>query len=232
MNTQIVLAAGVLALATFPALADSKTYDVAAFDRAEFSSSVSATIVIGPTQSVVAEAADPAVLEDLRVQVVAGRLNVWLESDFWDLFSFRSDDVHVSVTVPALTGIVANSSADVKASGIAGEAIDVEVSSSASVVLTDLAVKSARLEASSSGDLVLDGTCVTASVQVSSSATVAGDRFECVDLDIDASSSAKARLFATGQVNADVSSSAKVELFGKPAHVDDDVSSSGDVDVI
>jgi hypothetical protein len=223
--------AALLATSAIPAFAASETYDREAFTKARIDTSIKAKIVVGPSQSISAEAADPATFEDLRIEVVNGKLHAWMEDDFWDFVTFRDRDVTLTITVPVLDAIAATSSADIAVSGATG-ALEVAASSSATIALTGVQLDKPRFDASSSADIDVDGSCTSATVSVSSSATISGDRFECVDLKVTASSSADARLFASGQVDAEVSSSANLVLLGDPDHVDDDVSSSGNVDVL
>lgn len=224
--------AATLAITAFPAFAATQTFEHDAFTKARFETSVDANIVVGPAQSITVEARDPATLDDLRIEVVNGELHAWMERDLWDFLAFRNDDVKLTITVPALSGVEASSSADVVVTGIAASAFDVAASSSASVTLTGIKVDQGRFEASSSASINVDGSCTVATIEISSSATFAGETFKCVDLNLQASSSADARLFGTGSVDADVSSSASVILAGNPARIDQHISSSGSLDIL
>lgn len=219
------------ALSATTAFAESRTFEFEPFTGASFSSDISATIVAGATQSVTVDARNATDLEDLRIEVVNGKLNAWVERDLWDFFASRDRQITVVVSVPVLDQLDASAGASVEATGMSGDVV-IDASSGGTLKLSEVDARSARINASSGAELFLAGQCLTANVQISSSASVAAEGFECGDLDIEASSASSATFFAKGRVNATASSAARVSLAGHPRHVDDDVSSGGDVDVL
>lgn len=253
MTTRAFAAAALAALAATPALAESRTYDLGAFTAIDLTDGIAATIVTGSEQSIIATALDPAVLDDLRVVVHGDRLYANLEGDFWDWLSFRNEDVQLTITVTsALTGITASASSEVRVDSTNGDELTIQASSSAEVAIAEAASARVLIDASSSSDVTIQsadianvsinassssevnlaGTCDDAVANVSSSATIEAGTLQCVDLRVDASSSSDSRFFATGNVTAYASSSAKVEVLGSPARVDQDVSSSAEIDII
>ncbi|OEO31054.1 hypothetical protein VW23_018370 [Devosia insulae DS-56] len=230
--TTILLLGGIAALSVSPSLAASKTYDRAAFTGVDIGSSLDARIEIGPIQSIRAETADQVNLDKLHVEVVNGRLRAFMERSVWDLVSFSDPHVAITIVTPSLDALSASAAAEVIASGMTGSKLTVEVSSSADIKVAHIDTQSIAISASSAGTLDLDGACVSGTVQISSGASISGAALECVDLNIEASSGASGVLFASGQVNAQVSSGANIQLAGHPDHVDDEVSSGADVDVL
>jgi hypothetical protein len=232
--TVAVIAAVAIGNATAaPSVAISQSFDLTAFTEADVQSDLSVAFVVGGPQSIAVEASSQAALDDLRLDVIGGKLYAWVENDFWDLVAVRGDDrIAITITVPSLDSLAASASADVEVSGMTGEAVSFEVSSSATLDATGLDVEAVRIDASSAGIVVLSGSCLSADVNVSSSALFNGKGFECTDVAVNASSAAQAVVFATGLVDANASSSATVLITGHPSHVDDDEDSGGDVSTL
>lgn len=227
----LTAAALIAALSASTALAESRAFEFEPFTGASFASDINATIVAGAAQSVTVDARNATDLEDLRIEVVNGKLSAWIERDLWDFFASRDRQITVVVSVPVLDQLDASAGASVEATGISGDVV-IDASSGGTLKLSEVDARSARVNASSGAKLSLDGRCLTANVQISSSASLAAAGFECGDVDIEASSASSATLFANGHVNATASSAARVSLAGHPRHVDDDVSGGGDVDVL
>jgi hypothetical protein len=234
MNFSLVptLSLAALLLTAAPALAEARTYTLDSFDRASFASSVEATIAIGDTQSVVAEATDPAVLDDLRIEVVGGELRAWLDDDLWDFLSFRNNELRVVITVPALQAIRASSSSKVDASGLDAGSFAVDADSSAQVRLANVEIGKVMLNADSSSTIVIDGSCDTADVNTSSSATIEAAALQCDVVTVEASSSSTSRVFASDSAKVQANSSATVELSGRPAGLHSEVNSSASLNLL
>jgi hypothetical protein len=224
-----LLVVGTFATAAF---AETRAIDLGTFTAAAFESNLSAKIVVGGEQSVTIEGANPADLDDVRFEIINGRLRAWRDTDIWDFLALRRDDVLITITVPALSGIEASGASDVDAVGISGDALNVAVSSASSVVISDAAVNSAAIEVSSAGQLTISGKSTTARIETSSSGMINARGFEVVDVDITASSASRTLMFASGLVTANASSAALIEISGHPLHVDDEVSSGADVNIL
>ena len=223
-----------LALSSFPtaALAETREIDLGTFTAAAFESNLSAKIVVGGEQSVTIEGVNPADLDDIRFEIVDGRLRAWRDTDIWDFVALRRDEVLITITVPALNGIEASGASDVDAVGITGDALDVAVSSGSFVLIRDAEVNSTAIEVSSAGRLSISGTSKTAQIEASSSGMINAHGFEVVDVDITASSASQTLMFASGMVTAEASSAALIEIAGHPLHVDDEVNSGADVNIL
>lgn len=223
---------GLMALATGTAFAEIRAVDASPFTSASFDSQLIGSIVVGGPQSITIEADNSGDLDDVRFEVTNGLLRVWRTTDFGDVLALRGGDVKVTITVPSLEALSANAASRIEAHGMTGESVEISVSSSASLVARDITAHSMRVEASSAGMLVLAGTCETVHVEMSSAAQIAAGTLECVDISINGSSASRALLFASGNVTADVSSAAQIELAGHPRHVDDEVNSGADVNIL
>lgn len=230
----LLFTASVLALAALStaALAETRAVDLGPFTSASFISNLKAKIVVGGEQSVTIEGVNPGDLDDVRFEIANGELRVWRDSDLWDYLSFRGDEVTVTISVPTLDGVAASGASRVEATGITGESLAIMVSSASVVVLHDVDVTATSVQVSSAGALLIDGKSTTARIEASSAAQIGARGFEVVDVEITASSASKTLMFASGVVTADASSAAIIEIAGNPLHVDDDVSSGADVDLI
>jgi hypothetical protein len=228
----LLAAASAVALAAVPAVASPLPIELDPFNRASISSAIEATIIIGSEQSVDVEVNDPAVLDELRAEVVNGQLRVWRDRGLIGFAIFRDDMLKLTVTVPTLDAIAAESAADVVIIGAHGDDLAIAAESSATIVLSDLAVGSLRVDAESAADIELSGTCDKAVVRIQSSARLDAGRLKCADVDAIASSSSTARLSGSRNVEATASSSARIELVGRPTGLFADVNSSGDIDIV
>jgi hypothetical protein len=227
--------AAVLCLAApATAFAASKTFDVGPFTAIEISSGIDAIVTVGgATQSVVAESPNQEELDELIVEVVDGKLHARTDWDFFDLFNWAAGDrqTKVTITVPALTEANANSGADINVTGISGDQVRLESSSGADLDASGVTAKTYILNASSGADLTVSGTCESADIDSSSGSDLRADKLLCADVSAKASSGSSADVYATASLKADVSSGATVGVYGKPAKVEDEVSSGGDLEL-
>jgi hypothetical protein len=227
----LILAGTIVAMNSTNALAASRTLELPAFTKASISSGIEAKFVVGATQSVMVGADNAADFDNVHITVVDGRLKASMDFDFWDFITFSRHTISLTVASPSLQSLNADSGARVDATGMAGDVM-IAASSGADLRVHNIAAGAATIDASSGSTIWLEGSCDTADVQNSSGALIGAARFECTDLDVQASSGSSALLHAKRQVNAFVSSGAKVSLGGNPEHVDDEVSSGGDVDIV
>lgn len=225
------IAAGLLLSTTGAALSASKTYEVGSFTAVEISSGIHATIEVGPAQSVRAESPRQRDLDDLVVEVRNGKLRAYSDWNLLDLFNFAGPRIDMVITVPALDDAEANSGADIALTGISGKTVALTSTSGAGIDATGVAGKTIRIEVTSGANIDVRGACGNADVEVTSGANLRADRLECADVDVNASSGASASVFASSSVKADASSGANIDVRGKPASVDIDESSGGDVDI-
>lgn len=226
----LVLAVGAAAAGS-PAFGASTTYELEAFSAVEISAGIHATIEVGPPQSVRAESPSQRDLDDLVVEVRNGRLRVYTDWNLLDLFDFGTRRIEMSITVPTLDDAEATSGAGIDATGISGETVALKATSGARIDATGVAGKEFKLEATSGATVEVEGACGSADIKVTSGATLRADRLECTDVAVDSSSGATAIVFASASVKADASSGARIDVRGKPASVDVDESSGGDVDI-
>ena len=213
------------------ALGASKTYELDAFTAVDISNGIEARIEVGPAQSVRAESAREADLEDLIVTVENGKLHARTDWDILDIFAFAQRRITLHVTVPALDAAEASSGADIEVKGMSGEKVELESSSGADIEAQDVAGRVIRINLSSGADISVDGACGSADMDISSGATLRAERLACADVAVNASSGATARIFASASLRANASSGAAIEVSGKPASVDKEESSGGEIEI-
>ena len=176
---------------------------VGTFDAVRSSASIQVDITVGPAGSVQVRA-DDNLLSNLVTEVQGSTLSVsWTGS-----VSQRSPAV-VTVTMPELTSLEAESSSEITATGVSAASLMVAASSSARITASGTA-DGLDLGAASSAEVDLSGL-------VAQQATV------------DLSSSARATVHVVGPVSGGVASSATLVLVGQPASVNVATSSSGTV---
>ena len=213
--------------------AASKTFEVEPFTAIEISSGINAVVTVGGTgQSVVADSPRQQEIDELVVEVRGGKLHAYADWDFFDLFDWgASRTITLTVTVPTLDSAEANSGADVDVRGIVADSVHLASSSGADLNATGLAGKRFELDASSGADLSAAGTCDSARINASSGADLRADKLLCADIEANASSGANADVYASASLRANVSSGASIDVYGKPAKVEDETSSGGDLQI-
>jgi hypothetical protein len=212
----------VLALST-GVRADSRFIEVPAFTAAEFNSALIVNVVVGGPQAVSIEAPNSKDLDDVRYEVVDGKLRVWIDRDFWDVVSLHDGRVTVTVRVPALDNLAAGSATRVNATGLAGDTVVIDASSAAILIVDGVVAGRVAISSSSGGRVFVSGECAIVDASVSSASWVNARDLVCVDAEIEASSASQAVFYASGTATVDVSSAANLTLMGNPGRVDDEV---------
>lgn len=232
MHTLLQTAAVAALLATVPAsaFAASKTFEVEPFTAIEISSGIDARVTTGGTLSVVGEAPDEGQLSELKVEVSGGKLRAFVD---WNLLGFLMPDktLKLTVTVPELNSVSADSGADVVVTGVTGTVVTLGASSGANLSVTGATGKQYEIGSSSGAGLAVEGTCESAAIEASSGATLRADELLCQTIRAEASSGATADVFASAGAKLEASSGATLNVAGKPASVEQDASSGGSVNI-
>lgn len=234
-STVAGLTAALLAMGPASALAASKTFDVEPFTAIEITSGLDAVVTVGGTLSVVAESPRQEELDELRIEVRNGRLRASTDGEDWGLLEFLFEagnrETRITITVPELTAAEASAGSDVDVSGMSGDEVVLNASSGADLNVTAASGTRFELNASSGSDLTVEGTCKSADVNASSGSDLDAERLLCEDVAVNASSGSGARVHASASVDAEASSGASVSVSGKPAEVEQEASSGGDIDL-
>jgi hypothetical protein len=227
---KLAAASAALLLLAAPALAETRTIDLPAFTALDVSSGIDAVVSIGATQSITAEAKDKRLLDDLQIKVDGITLKAYYDWSFFDIFSFGDrDQIKLTITVPALTGIEASAGSDVEATGIAGDTLEFGASSGADLKVTGVAGKSIDLSASSGAGLKVAGSCETGKANASSGSDLEADDLLCATMDANASSGSDLDVYASKSIKANASSGSDLTIHGNPAEVKQEASSGSDI---
>jgi hypothetical protein len=211
------------------AFAESRVLDVPAFTGVDIDTGIAATITVGVSQSVIAEAPATGDFDKFRYEVRNGVLHVWYDWDIGRIFDFGDRSMTLTISAPSLDYIESSSGASVTATGLAGENLTLEASSGAHITAAKIVGATYKMDASSGAGITLDGTCTTASVDVSSGASINAAGLACSTLSVDASSGSHIEIGASDSISADVSSGAGVIIHGRPRVDSLDASSGGGV---
>lgn len=192
-----------LLAASFGGAAGAKTRALSGFDRVSASAGTDVVIIVGEGFAVDVDGSRP----DRIVTRVEGRRLIVEPVRTWG-FSWNSGSHStVRVTMPAIAGLEASSGADIRATGLAADALS--------------------LDASSAGEIHVSGTCRSFNVSASSGAEVHAGDLRCAEGSVDASSGAEASVWAEGVLNVEASSGADVNAKGSPRLGDISLSSGG-----
>lgn len=205
---RFLLASTAAALLATPAFAETQTFNLAGFTRVSAAAGTTVNVTVGGDYSVVAESTGKG-LEKLRVEVVGDELQVGRKHKTisWG----RSENVVVTVTMPALSGLDVSSGASLDATGVDAGAF--------------------ALDASSGGSLEVTGRCDALTVDVSSGGDIDAEGLLCRTAIADASSGGNADIYASESITGDASSGGNIDVYGKPKNVSKDTSSGGSVSV-
>ena len=228
----IVSLATILLVLSTAAHAETRSIDVPEFSSASFDSALTVDVTAGATQSLTIMASHAEDLDDIRYEVVGGELSVWSERDFWDVLAQRGGVVKVTIATPSLKSLSATGASHVIARGLEGDALSFEASSASAIAIESVHARAIAVTATSAGNVSIVGECRAITAKIAGAASLDAHRLQCVDADITAASAGTAAVFASGAVKADVFSAGKLTLIGGPDHVDDEVDSGGQVEVL
>ncbi|MDB5203499.1 MAG: hypothetical protein JWQ27_2908 [Ferruginibacter sp.] len=169
--------------------------------------------------------ADDNLMKYVATDVEDGQLRIRLK----DRMNVRNANIHVFITAPEISKIVASSAADVKAIGVlrAAASISLDVSSAAKIEANVDAPK-VSLEASSAGNIDVSGKTQSMSAESSSGSDINAYDLLCETARASASSGASIKLHASVALDANSSSGASIHHHGG-AKVQQTASSGGSV---
>ncbi len=220
------------------AKAESRDFALNNFDRVDIATGLDAVVTIGDSFAVRAESGSADALNNLELSVADGVLTARLDQDFLDfiisgglvgMLLNSGNAVTINITLPAISGVSASSGADVRATGIKSDQLDLEASSGADVKLTGATLGAVRAGASSGASIDLSGTCTSIDAEASSGSGIDAGDLVCATATAGASSGADIAVHATQSVKAEASSGGDVDIEGNPAQTDFNSSSGGDI---
>ena len=202
---------GLAASAAFvmPALAETRTYERAAFEKIDLSAGIVLIATAGEKQSITVETEDGD-FSDLEIDVANGVLSVSRE---WNRLRWhqKKADYKVIVTAREISGLDASSGSHATLSKIDSRVMSVDMSSGAYAVVL--------------------GRSDNCTIDISSGANLDAHELVCDSATIDVSSGGHGEVFVRQSLVGDASSGGHVAVYGNPERVNIDKSSGGQIKV-
>lgn len=212
------------------ASAETRTFDVGAFNNIDISAGLDLEFTAGEAQSISVENAKGD-FSDIEVIVRGDTLVLKRKKNMnwgWNRKRLRYG---ITVSAPQISGLEASSGSDVSGRNMSGSEIRIDVSSGADVTVAGVDGGTVVIETSSGSDASVSGTCVTVRADSSSGSDLDARDLRCENGFADASSGSDISIHVTGSVDADASSGADVDVYGSPTDVQSDKSSGGSVSI-
>jgi len=227
---RILMTAGLVGLGVAGlASAETRTYDLGAFNKIDISAGLDLAFEAGGAQSISVEN-EKGDFSDIDVFVRGDTLVLKRKKNNWG-WNNRRERYSITVTAPQISDVEASSGSDVTGRNMSGDQVSIDVSSGADVVVTGVDGGTVRIETSSGSDASVAGTCQTVRAESSSGSDIEARDLVCETGYADASSGSDITIHATSSVNAEASSGADVNVYGGPTTVDSDKSSGGSVSI-
>ncbi len=229
--SNLVVASALCACAAMPVHAAEKTFDLSGFSEVSVSRGINVTIETGPF-AVEAETSRRGLMRRLDVSVRGDKLIITRDNG-WSFFMMgMTDRYDVTVSMPELEALTANSGSSVKADlDKPVDALDIDVSSGAQVELSFANAGKLSVEASSGSNIELAGLCGDAQIDASGGSDVDAEDLTCQTADLSASSGADIEIAVIQSVSGRVSSGGDIDVFGAPTILQMKESSGGDMKV-
>lgn len=212
------------------ASAETRTYDVGAFNNIDISAGLDLEFTAGEAQSISVENSKGD-FSDIEVLVRGDTLVLKRKKNMNWGWNRKRARYGITVTAPQISGLEASSGSDVSGRNMSGDEISIDVSSGADVAVTGVNGGTVMIETSSGSDADVSGTCVTVRAESSSGSDIEARDLICQNGYADASSGSDIAIHASVSVNADASSGADVDVYGGPTDVQSDKSSGGSVSI-
>ncbi len=198
-----------------------ETRDLAAFDRLTVNIPGRVEIVVGSkTQAEIS--VEESVLDILKTEISGGRLLVEFEKSVRDV-----ENLVVRITVPSLTRLDLNGSADVVCADLMkGQSIDINLNGSGDIDFSNLDFSAIDAAAHGSGDLILKGKALDFSAMVFGSGDLAALETMAERATVENSGSGDAALSVASKLKAKITGSGDISYRGEPT-VEQSVSGSG-----
>ena len=207
-------------LALVPALAQTapQLRPVASFRAVEVSNGIELRLTSGQPQRVEASADTPEQLARIKTEVHDGVLKITFDREMGDFWSKKANtrNLRVSVTAAALTGLQANSGANVEVAGAyTTDKLTLGVSSGATL-RADFTANSLQASVSSGGVATVTGKIQRLDVQASSGGVFKGDDLQAKACEASASSGGTVAVAVQESLTANASSGGDVRYSGSP----------------
>lgn len=228
---RILTAASVVALGLAgTASAETRTYDVGAFNKIDISAGLDLEFTGGEAQSITVENTKGD-FSDIEVLVRGDTLVLKRKKNMNWGWNRKRERYGITVSAPEISELEASSGSDVSGRSMSGDDIVIDVSSGADVTVTGVDGGTVTVETSSGSDASVSGSCITVRAKSSSGSDIDARDLICQNGYADASSGSDTSIHVTGSVDAEASSGADVDVYGSPTDVQSDKSSGGSVSI-
>jgi len=200
-----VLAGAAISALALPAAAETRTFDVASFDRIDISTGLQLVAIADGAQTVSVET-NEGDFTDLEIEVKDGVLYLSRE---WNRLRWHQKkvDYKITVTAPNLRGLDSS----------AGSYSD----------LSKVDARQFTLDLSSGSYAEISGRSDNCAIDLSSGANLDAKSFICSSASVDVSSGGHGELTVLNAITGDASSGGHVAVYGSPERVKIDRSSGG-----
>lgn len=231
MKRHVIAALAATLLTTLPALAETRTLEVATtFHGVNVSSGIRATVAGGKPSSVVVDAKAVKDIDELRYEVRDGILYLWYDWGLGNLFDWSGHDIAVTVGSEILDAVESSAGATVEASGLMGEEIGLEVTSGASLRTDAIEGMAYTIEVTSGADLEASGFCTSAKVQVTTGASASAKGLDCATAEVEVTTGAHLEITVKDSIEAEVTTGGHATIHGKPSVQHLETTTGGSVD--
>lgn len=193
----------------------SRSFAVANFDKVALQGSDNVNVLVGKDFSV--SATGPAdELDRLEILVDDGVLKIGRKSgSSWHIgWSRNSEDVKVTVMMPAIQGASLAGSGDMAIDSAKSDSFKGSLAGSGDLKIGRLEAKSADLSLAGSGDIVIAGKVGALEISGAGSGNVAASALEAETADISLAGSGNVDARATGSASVSVMGSGEVSISG------------------
>lgn len=200
------------------------------FNRISVNNNIDATIVRGSDYSV--ELSGRAELvEAVKTEIDGNTLKLEYDRDLYESFKglWKDNTIKAVITLPALTGVVANGGADVtSAEAWRADEFSVIANGGADIDINVQTVN-AKIIANGGADVRIGGKVKSLKVTANGGADVEARDFAAEDVDITANGGADVSVHADNTLKARANGSADITYYGNASQVD--VKSNGGADI-
>ena len=217
MIRALVLAPLFLIAAAAPAQAAERVWNIASFDRVRVDGPFEVRIATGSSPRATASAADPALLERLRLDVQGTTLSLRLDRGTGDYAARGSDAATVfTLSTPALKGVTLLSGAKVLVTRMAATRVDLGVTGTGALSVDEASAEQVNATVIGSGTISVGGRAGKARLVTNGPGTIDAAALSAGELFVSLDGSGETR--AAARYAAEVASTGmgRVSVAGNP----------------
>jgi hypothetical protein len=213
-------------LATAPAFAETRTYNVNSFSKLDISAGYEVQFTQAPQRSVTVESDnfDRIIVEQRGDTLrVACPRNTNLRGKVRDI---------VRISAPELDEVQLNAGVKFRVDGLNVDDLTLDINAGVNASFQRVSAKSIELDAAAGVDVELDGTCESIRVDASAGVKVDASQLKCRSADVDADAGSSVRVHSSERIVADAGVGASIRVGGSPKTVDKQASLGGSVSLV